>query len=264
MMAATCWAFPATKLRVLHLLRKICMTRSLLIRGMAVGVLAGLLVFFSAHWLGEPQVDRAIAFEASAEQAKGDAPESELFSRHIQKTAGLFTAAVTYGAALGGIFGLVFAYSYGRIGPHRPRALSVFLACAGFMVISFVPSLKYPANPPAVGNPETIGIRTGAFFLMILISVAAMILSLQVSRHTMRRFGEWNGGLLAISLFIVLVSSCAYALPSINEVPTGFPADVLWHFRLAAWALQVVLWASIGLLFGWFTERDARWSGAVA
>jgi predicted cobalt transporter CbtA len=236
------------------------MTRSLLIRGMVVGVLAGLLVFLAAHWLGEPQVDRAIAFESAANQAKGEAAEPEVVSRRVQKTFGLFTAAVVYGAALGGIFGLVFAYSHGRVGPTRPRSLSAFLACIGFVAIAFVPSLKYPANPPAVGNPDTIGVRTGAFFLMILISIVAAILSLKVSRFSTRRFGGWNGGLLAIGLFIVLVGLCAYALPVINEVPAGFPADVLWHFRLAAWALQAVLWAVIGLLFGWFTERDERWS----
>ncbi len=240
------------------------MTRSLLIRGMVVGVLAGLLVFFAAHWLGEPQVDRAIAFEASIDPARGEAPEPEVVSRRIQKTAGLFTSAVVYGAALGGIFGLVFAYSYGRIGPDRPRTLSAFLACVGFVAIAFVPSLKYPANPPAVGNPDTIGVRTGAFFLMIVISVVAAVISLKVSRISIRRFGEWNGWLLAVGLFIVLVGVCAYVLPVINEVPAGFPAEVLWRFRLSAWALQAVLWGAIGLLFGWFTERDKRWSDEMS
>jgi MFS family permease len=239
------------------------MTRSLLIRGMVVGVLAGLLAFAMAHWLGEPQVDRAIAFETAADQAKGEAPEPEVFSRHIQKTAGLITGTVTFGAALGGIFGIVFAFAYGRFGPTRPRALAAFLACIGFVAITFVPSIKYPANPPSVGNPETIGIRTGAFFLMILISVVTMVLSGKVGRYTMRRFGGWNGGILAAAFFILVVSVLAYFLPAINEVPSGFPADLLWRFRLAAWALQVVLWASIGLLFGWLTERDNRWSRTI-
>jgi len=240
------------------------MTRSLLIRGMVVGILAGLLAFVSAHWLGEPQVDRAIAFETAADQAKGNAPDPEVFTRHIQKTAGLLTGTVTFGAALGGIFGLVFAFSYGRFGPTRPRALSAFLASIGFVAIAFVPSLKYPANPPAVGNPETIGIRTGSFFLMMLISVMTMVLSINLSRYTMRRFGGWNGALLSAAAFILVVSILACFLPAIDEVPSGFPADLLWRFRLAAWLLQAVLWASIGLLFGWLTERDARWSRALA
>jgi predicted cobalt transporter CbtA len=240
------------------------MTRSLLIRGMIVGILAGLLAFISARWLGEPQVDRAIAFETAADHAKGETPDPEVFTRHTQKTFGLLTGTVTFGAALGGIFGIVFALAHGRVGPSRPRALAAFLASIGFIAIAFVPSLKYPANPPSVGNPETIGIRTGAFFLMILISIMAMVLSVKVSRHTMRRFGSWNGALLAAVFFIVFVAVPAWFLPTINEVPTGFPADLLWRFRLASWVLQLVLWASIGLLFGWLTERDNRWSRAIA
>jgi MFS family permease len=231
---------------------------------MIVGIIAGVLVFISARWLGEPQVDRAIAFGASTAQAKGEAPEPEIFSRHIQKTAGLLTGTVIFGAAIGGIFGLVFAFAYGRIGPTRPQTLSACLAVIGFVAIAFVPSLKYPANPPSVGSPETIGIRTAAFFTMISISVIVMVLSLQLGRHTTRQFGIWNGGVLAAVFFGIVVAVFGYFLPAINEVPSGFPADVLWRFRLAAWALQVVLWASIGLLFGWLTERDARWSRAIA
>ena len=99
---------------------------------------------------------------------------------------------------------------------------------------------------------------------MIVMSIVAAVISLKVSRISIRRFGEWNSWLLAVGLFIVLVGVCAYVLPVINEVPEGFPADVLWRFRLSAWALQAVLWGAIGLLFGWFTERDKRWSGEMS
>ena len=240
------------------------MTRSLLLRGMIVGIVAGLLVFFAAHWLGEPQVERSIAFEAAADQAKGEASEPEVFSRHIQKTAGLLTASVTYGAAIGGIFGLVFAYAYGRFGPSRPRALAALLASLAFISITLVPTLKYPSSPPAVGNPETIGVRTAAFFLMILISIAAMVLSIQISRRLTKKFGTWDGALAGAAVFIVFATTVAHFLPVVDEVPAGFPADVLWRFRIAAWALQLILWTVIGLSFGWLTERDPRWSHVSA
>ena len=57
------------------------MVGNLLLRGMLVGVLAGLLAFGLARIFGEPQVDRAIAFEEQMNQAKGEAPEPELVSR---------------------------------------------------------------------------------------------------------------------------------------------------------------------------------------
>src|SRR5271168_3508547 len=103
------------------------MTRTLLLRGMLVGVVAGLLVFAFARWIGEPQVERAIAFETSMDQAKGEASEPEMVSRKVQQGFGLLTGAVVYGAAIGGIFGLVFAIAYGRVGVAGPRGLSALL-----------------------------------------------------------------------------------------------------------------------------------------
>jgi MFS family permease len=236
------------------------MVPSLLVRGMLVGVVTGLLVFAFAQWLGEPQVDRAISFEASADKARGLAPEPEIVSRHVQKTFGLLTGVVLYGAAVGGIFSLVFAYSYGRFGPKRPRSLSALLAGLGFIAIAFVPSLKYPANPPSVGNPETIGIRTATFFLMIMVSCAAMLLAIQTNRRAVRKLGPWNGTLISAAIFLAVVGIAGALLPVINEVPPAFPADVLWNFRVSAWALQAVLWTTLGLLFGSLTERDPKWS----
>ena len=60
------------------------MARSLLVRGMLVGLLAGLLAFAFARWVGEPEVERAIAFETLMDQAKGEAPEPEMVSRQTQ------------------------------------------------------------------------------------------------------------------------------------------------------------------------------------
>jgi hypothetical protein len=80
------------------------MVRNLLLRGMLVGVIAGLLAFDFARIFGEPQVDRAIAFEDQMSQAKGEAPEPELVSREMQAGLGLFTGVIVYSAAIGGLF----------------------------------------------------------------------------------------------------------------------------------------------------------------
>jgi len=234
------------------------MTRTLLLRGMLVGVVAGLLVFAFARWIGEPQVERAIAFETAADQARGEASEPEMVSRRVQKSAGLLTGTVVYGAAVGGLFGLVFTFAYGRIGELGPRALAAVLAGLGFVAIVLVPQLKYPANPPAVGSPDTIGVRTGAYFLLIAASIATMVLSLQLRRGFAKRFGEWNGSLLAAGLFVVVVSVVAHFLPVVDEVPAGFPVTLMWKFRVAALEIQAVLWGTLGLGFGWLTERESR------
>ncbi|NYF80056.1 putative cobalt transporter CbtA [Granulicella arctica] len=217
--------------------------------------MTGLLVFAFARWVGEPQVDQSIAFEAGMAQAKGEPAEPEMVSRRIQKGLGLLTGAVVYSTALGGIFGLVFAYVRGRISFARPRILAALIAGFGFIAIVLAPSLKYPANPPSVGNPETIGVRTGAYFLLIAISLTAMILTIKMGRRLSKSLGVWNASLLSGILFTALVGVSAYFLPVVDEVPAGFPASLLWKFRIASWETQVVLWSLLGLLFGWLTER---------
>jgi len=235
------------------------MARSLLVREMLVGLLAGLLAFVFARWVGEPEVERAIAFETRMDQAQGKSPEPEMVSRGVQKSVGLLTGVVVYGTAIGGLFGLVFAFAYGRMGITHPRMLSAVLAALGFVAIVLVPTLKYPANPPSVGNPETIGLRTAAFFLLIAISVAAMVLALQLRRTFSIRLGNWNSSLLAAALFLAVMVIVGYLLPVIDEVPAGFPVTLMWRFRIAALGMQAVMWATLGILFGWLTERDGKW-----
>jgi hypothetical protein len=231
------------------------MVRTLLIRGMLVGVLAGLLAFGFARVFGEPQINLAIAFEEHVRQIAGEAPEPELVSREIQSTVGLLTGAVAYGAALGGIFALVFAYAHGRIGRLSPRVTSALLAAAGFFAIILAPQLKYPANPPSIGNPETLGLRTALYFTMIVLSVIASVAALGVGRRFASRLGDWNAALIGAAVYIVLVSIAMLALPPINEAPADYSADVLWKFRVASLGIQLVLWTTLGLVFGALADR---------
>jgi predicted cobalt transporter CbtA len=226
---------------------------------MLVGLLAGLLAFAFARWVGEPEVERAIAYETRMDQARGEAPEPEMVSRNVQKSFGLLAGVVVYGTAIGGLFGLVFAFAYGRMGITHPRTLSAVLASMGFVAIVLVPTLKYPANPPSVGNSETIGVRTAAFFLLIVFSIAAMVLALQVARHFSIRLGVWNSSLVAAALFLVIMAIVCHVFPNVDEVPAGFPVTLMWRFRIAGLGIQAVMWATLGILFGWLTERDGKW-----
>lgn len=231
------------------------MTRDLLVRGLLAGLFAALLAAVFARLVGEPQVDLAIGFEAARDRMAHMAEEPELVSRAIQKSLGLFTAVILYGSAVGGIFSLVFALAYGRLGRIGPRSLSLLLAAAGFLAVSLAPALKYPPNPPAVGLHETVVFRTETYFGMIAFSLAALVAAIQLGRWAARRWGALNGVLAAAALYVLLVAAVQATLPVINEVPPDFPAVVLWRFRLAALGLQVVLWSAIGVSFGWLAER---------
>jgi hypothetical protein len=241
---------------------------------MLTGILAGLLTFGFLKLYGEPQVDRAIAFEtqmdeakAAAERAKGMKVEEEpeLVSRKMQASIGLFTAVMVYSTAFGGLFALVFAFAYGRMpGASTPRGISLLLAAIGFVAIYVVPNLKYPANPPSIGNPATIGIRTALYFGMIAISIAAMACSVSLKRLLLPRFGDWNATVMAAAFYIVLVIIAGRVLPAVNEVPEGFPATVLWNFRMASLGAQAIMWTTLAFVFGAAAQSALARKGLTA
>ena len=244
------------------------MIRTLLVRGLLLGLLAGLVAGAFAFVVGEPQVDRAIALEeaaaAAGEGAAGhghdDAAghshgDAAVVSRPAQK-AGLFLATGLYGLAVGGIFALVYAGLRGRVGPRHDGLLALVAAGTAFVAVILVPFLKYPANPPAVGDPETINSRTLLYVVMILVGLAATAIAVA----TARRAGPdpWQRWTMAVAAFLVPVIAAWLLLPPVNEVPEGFPATLLWEFRLASLGTQFVFWSAFGLLFGWVTDRVAR------
>lgn len=237
------------------------MTRSLLLRGMLVGVAAGLLAFLFAYTFGEPQVDLAVAFEeqvtASAATASGVPPVEEpaVVTRETQAGIGLATGLVAYGAAVGGIFALVFALIYGRVAMLGARATSALLGAAAFVSTGLVPQLKYPANPPAVGFDETIGARTMLFFVLLVLSVICMLVTVLVARRLWDQRGGWSASLTAGAVFVGLTTVSFLALPAVNEMPLGFDAMVIWNFRIAALGIHLVLCLTLGFGFGAVAER---------
>jgi hypothetical protein len=141
-----------------------------------------------------------------------------------------------------------------------PRTTAALLALSGIVAVYVIPNLKYPANPPSVGDPETITSRTELYFSMIAISLAAMIAAWMLRSRLVSQFGGWNAAIIAVAAYLVVVIVAALALPSVNEVPEGFPAVVLWQFRMASVGAQAIMWTTIGLAFGALTERAASTS----
>jgi predicted cobalt transporter CbtA len=250
------------------------MVGALLMRGMLAGLVAGLLCFGFLKVYGEPQVDGAITFETQLEKAKAEGAHAaahasgaahthnhedaqpELVSRETQAGLGLFVAVMVYSTAFGGLFALAFAFAYGRVpGGLTPQAVSALLAAMCFVAIYLVPNLKYPANPPSVGEPETIGVRTALYFIMIAVSIAAMVGSAALKRPLAARFGDWNANLLIGACYVIVVAVAGLLLPAVNEVPDQFPAALLWRFRIASIGSQLLMWAAIGLLFGALAQR---------
>lgn len=239
--------------------------RTFLVRGLLAGLIAGILAFGVAFLVGEPPVEGAISLEeqgaavadphtadhmaddaTGSGHSHGDGGETAV-SRGAQSTWGLLTATVLFGTALGGIVGVAGAFAAGRLGPISARASTALAAAIGFVAAYLVPFLKYPPNPPAVGNPDTIGPRTAWYFAMLAVSVIAAVLAVVAARRLAPRLGAWASWLIGAGGFLVVVVIVAAALPVVDEVPAGFPADLLWRFRMASLTVQATLWVTLGL-----------------
>lgn len=229
-----------------------------LIRGLIAGLFAGIVAFGVAFALGEPQIDDAIALEeaaaahhsteeAHAEEAVAAEPGMVEISRDHQKSFGLLTGTAVIGTALGGLTALAAAAVIGRLGRLSARGSTLLVAGIGFVAVALVPFLKYPATPPAVGDPGTIGDRTVEYFAMLLISVLAAIAAVVVARKLLERVDGVTAGLVAAGGFVVVVSVAGLLLPSVNEVG-AFPADLLWYFRRSSILTLASLWASIAVV----------------
>ncbi|MCW2659017.1 MAG: hypothetical protein JWP83_169 [Mycobacterium sp.] len=247
------------------------MEKRLIARGLLAGAVGAVLAFLFARLCAEPVIGRAIAFE----EGRSDVLDAhgvhehgaELFTRGVQANAGLGFGVLNFGIAMGALFSVSFCVVSARARRIGPRSLSALLAAGAFAAVYLVPFVKYPPNPPAVGQADTIGARTGWYLVMVLASVALAIAAVWLARRLAARLGAWNGGLLAAAAYVVAIAAVAVPLPSIDETPLplrdasgaiiypGFPADVLYEFRVLSLGAQLVLWAAIGVVFATLAGR---------
>lgn len=267
------------------------MEKRLILRGIFAGAVAGLLTFAFARIFAEPQLSTAIKYglgrnaaQALLDKAAGVSTElagPDIFSRSIQANVGIGFGMVFFGMAMGALFAVAYAICLGRVGNLRARTLAVLVAAGGFLSVYLVPFLKYPANPPSIGHSDTLKQRSALYLTMLIASIVFLVLAVCLGQRLKARFGNWNASLLSAAAFILAIGVLMVVLPSLGhlaannatfgehstETPLpltdakgaivypGFPADVLFNFRLYSVAAQLLLWATIGLVFAPVAER---------
>lgn len=236
--------------------------RAFLVRGLLAGLFAGIAAFAVGYFVAEPQVQTAINYEESHADApathshSGDAgaaaeaghhhESGTVVSRHNQRTWGLLTGTLSIGLALGGIVALVAAGVVGRIGALTPGQSTALVALLGWVAVILVPFLKYPANPPSVGNADTIGSRTTEYFVFLLVSVVVAVLSVVLALRVRDHYGTYAGVVAGVASYVVVMVVAGAVMPTVNEVG-AFPADTLWYFRRASLITSTTLWAVLGV-----------------
>lgn len=229
------------------------MLQRLLLAGMLSGLVVAIFAFSFARVVSEPSIERAISVEEGTAHRHDD-PHEETFSRDVQRNAGLFTGVASYSVALGGFLAIGLAYAHGRTA-IKTRTVIWLLAGAGYVSLVLVPQIIYPASPPGVGSPETIDIRTGLYFLVMLASPAAMAASTWVAYRFSLLLPFSVSVTAGAAVFAGLSWVCASQFPEVSEVPNYFPRGLLIEFRVNAVLVQLIIWGGLALLFGQVAEH---------
>ncbi|MGV0815715.1 CbtA family protein [Mycolicibacterium boenickei] len=239
------------------------MEKQIIGRGILAGALAGVLAFIWSKLMIEPVIGRAIDFEngvgaaheaaehshSSGGHSHGGEEGVELFTRGVQSNIGMGLGVLIFSVAMGALLAVVFCVVYGRANVSA-RALAALTAGGMLVSLWIVPALKYPPNPPAVSLDGTINQRTLLYVLLVALSVGLFVGSVLLARRLTPKFGVWNASLIGAADYVVSMAVVFLLLPTIDETPSTFPADDLYEFRLYSLGTQVVIWATIGLVFG--------------
>lgn len=264
--------------------------RMFVLRGALAGAIGGLVAFVFARIFAEPLIEAAVGYQDARGEAEdalavaaGRAPEvadPEVFTRGIQGNLGLGLGVILMGVAVGLLFSVAYALAHGRVAV-RPRVLALIVAGAGFLTLYATPTVKYPANPPAVGRESTIAERGGLFLTMVLGSLIILAVAIVIAQRVRGRLGTWNAALVGGLTYVVLAGVLMAILPTLGEIATnvaqygpavtetpqplrnpagqivfpGFDPDLLYDFRLYSVTAQVLMWGVLGLVFGALAER---------
>ena len=149
--------------------------KSFLWRGLAAGAIAGLVWGLYLRFVLETQIGFALQFEDAAGLG-APAGDDALFSRATQQAGGM-AGALLYGLVLGIILAVTVAALHHRIAAHNEFGRAARVAAGIFVAMILIPMLKYPPNPPTVGDPDTASQRTSDFLLLMGASVVVVFVA---------------------------------------------------------------------------------------
>ena len=187
--------------------------KTFLLRGIIAGAAGGAVAALFIRFVTETQIGYALRFEEATGigAAPGEAPE---FTRGTQQWGGML-GAVIFGVILGVVLGVVLAVIHHRISARTEFGRAARVAAAGFLALTLLPALKYPPNPPTVGDPDTINERTTAYLLFLVASILVVYLVWWLwGRLTSQ---GWDGAprfAVTAGSFIVLVVILFVAFPA--------------------------------------------------
>jgi len=219
-----------------------------LISGSASGMIYGSLNLLFV----EPLLDQAILIENQQMFASGkekDTPEfwTKYDEYRIWQKSGQVFAGVIYGISLASLFGIIFVFSQNSL-PGKDIKKSIILGLVMWIVIYLIPFLKYPANPPTVGEPETIVLRGILYLSFIVISgFSALVFYKIYKKLKTQKF-------LAVLAYLFFIAIVFFVMPGNPDKITA-PLELVEHFRIISVLTMTTYWISLGFIFGYLWYR---------
>jgi predicted cobalt transporter CbtA len=232
-------------------------TLSFVLVTLVSGAIAGIILGLVNQAIVEPFIDKAIGIETQRHISEGEAVDTMQQAQYrIWQKGGEVVAAATYGISLSALFGIIFAYSRRSLPGFNNKTKALFLAAVMFFVIFLVPALKYPANPPAVGNPATIYYREMLYVGFIAVSgFSALALALSYKRlqtyFTAKKKPTW---LIVPLIYAVIILSSYIAFPP-NPDKITIPSNLIMSFRIASVFTIGIFWGVLGIIVGLFWDK---------
>ena len=233
---------------------------ALLKAAVIAGLIAGAITSGFHALLIEPIIDRAIALEEQPGHSHGEPAEEPVVDRPTQRW-GLVLGFLVYGAVWGLLLGMLgYVAQGGRPETWTMLRYGFVLAMLMGWSVALLPFLKYPANPPGVGETESVGYRQGLYVAFIAVSVVGTALAVGLF-HLLKRFApgsswERNPWLMPVA-FYVIYAIVIYAVFPTNPDPIALPSELIWTFRFISFAGLMLFWLSLAGVFGWFARDTA-------
>ena len=218
------------------------------------GAIAGFVHGTVNFALVEPYLDQAIGLENESLFASGEAEDTlefwaEYESYRIWQKSGQVLAGVILGLAMGSLFGIVYALSRNSLPGKNDVTKSVILAGIMWLTIYIIPFLKYPANPPTVGDGETVMLRAILYVSFIALSGIGVVIFYKLSQklqNNKKYFGLFGYVIFIIILFLVMPE---------NPDEVTAPMNLVNEFRFMSVLGVSSFWLSVGLILGLFWKK---------
>jgi len=221
-----------------------------LLSGASAGVIHGTINFA----IVEPYLDQAIGIENQNLFASGEEEDTPQFwaeydGYRVWQKSGQILAGVILGVSMGSLFGIVFALSRNSLPGNNDIKKSIVLAGMMWSALYLIPFLKYPANPPTVGDGETVVLRAILYLSFIAISGIGVISFYQLSKKF--KNNKKFVALIGYGLFITIV----FVVMPENPDEITAPMNLVNEFRIMSVLGITSFWISIGIILGFFWHR---------